>query len=43
MNKNITCTLLLAIFLFGISGTSYAQMSKKLLKDAELPPIENFT
>ena len=41
MNKNITCTLLLATFLFGISGTSYAQMSKKLLKDADLPSIEN--
>ena len=41
MNKNITCTLLLATILFGISGASYAQMSKKLLKDADLPPIEN--
>ena len=41
MNKNITCTLFLAIFLFGISGTSYAQMSKKLLKDVDLPPLEN--
>ncbi len=32
----------LVIFLFGISATtSYAQMSKNLLKDADLPPIEN--
>lgn len=31
-----------AIFLFGITATnSYAQMSKKLVKDADLPPIEN--
>jgi len=34
--------LFLAIFLFGLNATtSYAQMSKKLLKDADLPPIEN--
>lgn len=42
MSKNITCTLVVAIFLFGINATaSYAQMSKTLLKDADLPPIEN--
>ena len=39
MSKNITCTLCVAILLFAISATTYAQMSKIFLED--LPPIEN--
>lgn len=31
----------IAIFSIALSTTNYAQMSKELLKDADLPPIEN--